>query len=169
VADTDVASTTRVLWDIVEPYVAAEGVELDDLEVLGNGRLVRVTLDADGGLGVDRIAEISRGLSRLVDEADPLSGSWTLEVSSPGLERTLRRPRHFTKSIGRQVKVKTHAPIDGERRHDGVLTAADDEGFVIESNDTTRRFAYGDVASARTVYVWKKTERPAKPRSAKKA
>lgn len=169
------------LWKVIEPYLAAEHVELDDIEVLGTAgaSILRVTIDvaADGAgdgagdsgidaeatVGVDRIARISRGISRLLDEDDPIDGSYTLEVSSPGLERKLRRPRHYEKSIGREVRVKTRAPVNGDRVHRGVLRAADGDGFTVtvpepdgggEGED--RAFAYEDVASARTVFVWEK-------------
>lgn len=148
------------LWGVVEPYVAAEGVELDDIEVLGSGRLVRVVLDAGGSLGVDRIADLSRGISRLIDEDDPVSGAYTLEVTSPGLERKLRLPRHFAKSIGREVKLKTRSPIDGENSHRGVLTAADESGCTIDVAGIARTIPYAEVSSARTVFVWEKGKRP---------
>ena len=85
------SSVAERLWDRIDPYVAAEGVELDDVEVLGGGQIVRVTVDADGALGVDTIADLSRGISRLIDEDDPFPGSYTLEVSSPGLDRPFFR------------------------------------------------------------------------------
>ena len=152
------------LWAVVEPYVAAEGVELDDLEVVGKapGVVVRVTLDAAEPLGVDRIADVSRRLSRLLDQEDPISSTYTLEVSSPGLERKLRRPRHYEKSVGRDVKVKTRVEIDGERNHRGVLTQADEDGLVVDVDGSTRKIAYGDVVAARTVFVWEKAAKPGK-------
>ena len=152
------------LWAVVEPYVAAEGIELDDLAVVGKapGVVVRVTLDASEPLGVDRIADVSRRLSRLLDQEDPISSAYTLEVSSPGLERRLRRPRHYDKSVGRDVKVKTSVEIDGERNHRGVLTQADENGFVVDVNGSERKIAYGEVVAARTVFVWEKTPKPGK-------
>ena len=144
------------LWGTIEPYVAAEGVELDDLEVLGGGQIVRVTLDASEPVGVDMIAELSRGIGRLLDADDPIKSAYTLEVSSPGLERKLTRQRHYEKSIGRQVKVKTFAPVSGEKSHSGVLLSVDDAGFVIDGDGENREFTYGDVSSARTVFVWEK-------------
>ncbi len=150
------------LWDRIGPYVAAEDVELDDVEVLGGGQIVRVTVDADEPLGVDRIAELSRGISRIIDEEDPFPTSYTLEVSSPGLERRLRRPRHYDKSIGSQVKVKTLVAVDGEKSHTGYLTAADDETFTIDVDGTERTLAYAQVASARTVFEWEASTRPGK-------
>lgn len=149
------------LWSQVESYVAAEHLELDDLEILGegSGRIVRVTLDGES-LEVSRIADLSRGLSRMFDEIDPFEGSYTLEVSSPGLERKLRRPRHYEKSIGSEIKVKTFAPIKGERTHTGVLTQADGSSFTLDVDGDHRQIGYDAVASARTVFEWKKAARP---------
>jgi ribosome maturation factor RimP len=160
-----VSSVAERLWDRIDPYVAAEGVELDDIEVLGGGQVVRVVVDASPSPSVDTIAELSRGISRLLDDDDPFPGSYTLEVSSPGLERKLTRPRHFEKSIGRDVKVKTHGPVDGATSHRGVLAAADEDGFTIEIDDEARTFAYRDVASARTIFVWNTGGRPGKKNS----
>ena len=152
------------LWAVVEPYVSAEGVELDDLEVFGKtpGVVVRVTLDAAEPLGVDQLADVSRRLSRLLDDEDPITSSYTLEVSSPGLERKLRRPRHYMKSIGREIKVKSKTAMEGDHSHRGVLVEATDEDFVVEVNGSGRRIAYGDVVSARTIFEWEKASKPGK-------
>ncbi len=155
------------LWGLFEPYLAAEGVELDDLVVGGpsKGRLVKVTVDAPGGIGVDRIAELARGLSRLLDDEDPVPGSYRLEVSSPGLERKLRRPAHYRKAVGREVKVKTFEPVDGQRAHMGVLDDVDDDGFVVQLNEgAARRIGFGQVASAQTVFIWEPAPKPGKRR-----
>lgn len=150
------------LWAVIDPYVAAEGIELDDLEIVGKtpGVVVRVTLDAEGGVGVERLAEVSRRLSRLLDDEDPITGAYTLEVTSPGLERKLRRPRHFEKAVGRQVKVKTGSQIAGQHRHHGVLVEAGEDEFVVEVDGERRDIAYGDVVSARTVFTWEKAAKP---------
>ena len=160
-----VGSLTDRLWAEVESYVAAERIELDDLEVLGEGptKIVRITLDGND-LGVDRIAEVSRGLSRVFDDIDPFEGTYTLEVSSPGLERKLRRPRHYEKSVGSEAKIKTFGPIDGERTHSGTIAAAAESSFTLDVDGTQREIPYDAVASARTVFVWDKTAKPG-PRS----
>lgn len=150
------------LWETLEPYLEAEGVELDDLDVRGrgNGRLVRVTVDAPGGIGVDRIAEISRGVSRLLDEEDPVQGSYTLEVSSPGLERPLRRPRHFDKAVGREVDLKTVEAIDGAQRHRGVLERVEDTTLRVAVDGTERSIPIDSVSTAKTVFRWEKSPKP---------
>ena len=156
------ASVQDRLWDRIDPYVAAEGIELDDIEILGGGHIVRVTVDAEAPIGVDLIAELSKGIGRLIEDDDPFPGSYTLEVSSPGLERKLTRVSHYTKSIGREVKVKTFLAIGGDRSHQGVLVTADEVGFAVEIDGTERKFRYEDVSSARTVFVWEKGARPGK-------
>lgn len=150
------------LWETLEPYLEAEGVELDDLDVRGrgNGRLVRVTVDAPGGIGVDRIAAISRGVSRLLDEEDPLPGSYTLEVSSPGLERSLRRPSHFAKAVGREIDIKTTEAIEGAQRHRGVLEQADDRSLRVVVDGTERTIPLASVTQAKTVFRWEKAPKP---------
>jgi ribosome maturation factor RimP len=155
-----VSGTAERLWEVIEPYVAREGIELDDIEVVGRGKgaIVRITIDADVPVDIDRIARISRGVSRILDDEDPVTSSYTLEVTSPGLERKLRRPRHYAKSVGREAKVKTRAPIDGERVHRGVITLAAAEDFTIDTNDGPRTIPYGEVISARTIFVWGATE-----------
>lgn len=156
------ASVQERLWDRIDPYVSAEGIELDDIEILGGGRIVRVTVDSEGPIGVDTIAALSKGIGRLIDDDDPFTSSYTLEVSSPGLERKLSRAVHYEKSIGRIVRVKTFAEVDGEKNHLGVLVRADADGFAIDVERGERKFLYGDVSLARTVFIWEKAPRPGK-------
>lgn len=154
-------SSETALWDKTEEYLAGERLELDDLEVLGGGRArtVKVTIDGEG-LDLDRIAEVSRGLSRLYDrEYDP-EGSYQLEVTSPGLERALKRPRHFVKSIGREVVLKGRDPDGNVGTHRGVLAAADDEAATIEVDGDEFRYPYEAVISARTVFRWEPSPKP---------
>ncbi len=153
---------TEQIWGLVEPYLAAEGVELDDLELHGGGRLLRVVVDAEEPLALDRIAALSRGIGRLIDAEDPISGSYTLEVTSPGLERKLRRPSHYEKAVGREVSVKTFAPVEGDKVHRGRLVSANGERFTIEIGGSERTIPYRDVAGARTVFLWDKGEKPGK-------
>ncbi len=158
------ASVQADLWRIFEEYLGAEDVELDDLALKGpEGRQVlRVSIDAEDDLDVDRIADISRGLSRLLDEEDRIRSSYRLEVGTPGLERELRMPRHYEKSLGREIVVKTTTEIAGQRRHTGRLLQAADDHFTIDAEGQSVDIAYADVLSAKTVFVW---ERGAKPGS----
>jgi ribosome maturation factor RimP len=156
----------RELWDLIEPYLGSEGVELDDLELLGGGRkrVLRVTIDAEGGVDIERIAEVSRNLSRLLDAEARLSGPYTLEVSSPGLERKLRRPAHFRKAVGKEVLIKAR-DVDGVVAvYRGVLVDADDQQVVIESTEGRSTILLEQMTSARTVFEMKPAPRPGKRR-----
>src|SRR4051794_33327781 len=106
---------TRVVTAALEPL----HVSLYDLEL--NGPLLRVSIDRPGGIDIDSIAEANRVLSRALDEADPIPGSYTLEVTSPGLERTLRTTAHLEGAIGDKVKIKLTSGASTDRRITGVL------------------------------------------------
>src|SRR5690242_16987334 len=91
--------------DAVAPAIEGLGLILHDVEHTGNS--LRVLVDKDGGLDVDSLTDATRTVSKLLDELDPIDSQYTLEVSSPGLERPLRTPAHFTRAIGTEVNVKT--------------------------------------------------------------
>ena len=153
-------TTVSDIWSVVEPYLAAERLELDDVELHGRGpgTLLRVVVDGDS-VDVDRLADVSRGLSRLLDNETDMSDSYRLEVTSPGLERSLRRPSHYAKSVGREVVVKV-GEDDRKATIRGVLTQADEDGFTVESDGRRQVLRYVDVLSARTVFRWEKAPKP---------
>ncbi len=141
---------------LVRPVVESAGLVLWEV-TFGKeaGRMVlRVTVDRDGGIDVDTISEMSERLSRRLDLEDFGRGRYRLEVSSPGLERPLRQPRHFQRSVGEQVKVKTVEPVAGSKIHAGALVSADAEAIVIATDGGELRVPYANVASARTVFEW---------------
>ena len=161
----------KEVGDLVRPVVEAAGLELWEVSfgLQGGRRILRVMVDraggaekaggADkaGGVDLDTIAATSQRLSRRLDlEGFEQDRPYELEVSSPGLERALREPRHFERSVGQQVKVKTVEPVDGRRVHEGALVSADAEAIVIASEGGELRVPYDGVASARTVFEWKK-------------
>jgi len=150
------------LWDAVEAFLAAESVELDDLELKGGGkaRILKVTVDVKGDLGVGRIADMARGISRLLDENELVNGPYTLEVTSPGLERKLKRLAHYEKSVGREIVVNTRVPVGGETSHRGILEAAAGDGLTMRVGDETQMIPMGDVSGARTVFSWKTQAKP---------
>ena len=153
-------TTTTEIWQLVEPYLAAERLELDDLELVGRGRgrTLRVAVDGDG-VDLDRLAELSRGLSRVLDNESALEGSYQLEVTTPGLERKLKRPEHFRKSIGREVVIKV--TVDGTNRTiRGLLETAGDEEFTVDGEEGRFTHEYTDVVTARTVFRWEKAPKP---------
>ena len=142
--------------EVVEPSLTAAGFELIDVE--RHGSVLRVTVDLSlGGIDLEGVTAATRIVSDLLDSTDLIGDRTTLEVSSPGIERSLRTPEHFRRFVGAEVAVKTRPGTEGERRVDGLLETADDEGVVV----TGRRLSYGDIERAHTVFVW--------PTGAKKA
>ncbi|MDH4146587.1 MAG: ribosome maturation factor RimP [Acidimicrobiia bacterium] len=145
---------------------ALRGLEVDLVDVEVAGGIVRVVVDQEGGIGLDRVAEATRAVSRALDADDPLPGRYTLEVSSPGLERTLRTPDHFARAVGQLVNVKTRPGTAVGRRLRGVLTAADDAGLTLRLEGDAARpngvvtIRFDDVERARTVFEWGPAPKP---------
>jgi len=171
-------STPERVRSLIEPIVADQGIDLYDLEL--NGGSLRVAVDRPGGIGMDAIAELTRAISRALDEHDPISGHFTLEVSSPGLERQLRTPLHFQGAVDAAVTVKTVAGFDGARRVAGILHQADERGIVVATGPPDGplvAIGYDDIERARTVFEWGPTPKPgrapsgsgSKPAPAKKS
>lgn len=149
-------SVTDRVRDIVLPILETHEVGLYDVDV--QGPLVRVVVDRDGGVDLDVLSSVTRAVSRALDESDPIGHRYTLEVTSPGLERSLRTPEQFARAVGETVKVKTKPDVDGERRVEGVLSTADGDGITVDD----RKLAYHEIERARTVFEWgteKKRER----------
>ena len=144
---------------LVRPVVEAGGLEVWEVSFgrEPGGRILRVMVDREGGVDLDTISAVSQRLSRRLDlEGFGQDGPYDLEVGSPGVERRLREPRHFERSVGELVKVKTVEPVDGRRVHEGALVSADTEAIVIASEGGELRVPYDGIASARTVFGWKK-------------
>ena len=174
------------LFDLLAPAVASFSLELVGVE--SRPGLVRVVVDGPDGAQLDAIAEATRAVSNLLDAHDPQPGHrYTLEVTSPGVERPLRTPAHFTRAVGETVSVRTTAGDPGSRRYTGKLVEADDDGIVLEVDGDTghsdighsdtdvgaersgrRRFAYADIERARTVFEWGRSDRPGAGGRAKK-
>jgi ribosome maturation factor RimP len=141
---------------LVRPVVESAGLELWEISFRGEGgrSVLRVSVDREAGVDLETIAEVSERISRRLDLEDFGPRGYSLEVSSPGLERPLRTPRHFERSVGRTVKVKTVEPREGRRVHEGELVSADAEAIVIAADGGELRVPYDDIASARTVFQW---------------
>jgi ribosome maturation factor RimP len=165
-SNTDTLPKTTMadrLSAVLGPYLAAEHLELDDLELLGHrgARVVRVVVDADEGVDVDRLAEASRRLSRLLDAETDLEGPYRLEVSSPGLERRLRTARHFVKAVDREVVIKTRG-VQGTETLRGRLVSANSHGCELLVEGEPQAVLYGAILSARTVFRWQAAPKPGK-------
>jgi ribosome maturation factor RimP len=145
---------------LVRPVVEGAGLEL--VEVARDRGVLRVVVDRDGGVDLDTIAETSEKLSRRLDLEEFGDASYTLEVSSPGLERRLREPREFKKRVGERVKVKAVVPEEGGLTLTGEIVAADEDAVTIRTDCAERRVAYPFIRSARTVFEWGPKPKPGK-------
>lgn len=168
----------RVL-ELLAPVVATVGVELIDVE--HNGGTLRVTVDEESGITSERLAEVNRLISPLLDQHDPIAGRYTLEVSSPGLERPLRTADHYRRAVSETIIVKLN-PDQETRRLRGTLVSVDDnddDGFdlVIDvtevdgvelDEDERRQVDPSNVSSARTVFAWGPGPKPGQPTGKKK-
>jgi len=139
--------------EIVVPLVEAAELDLYDLDLAGG--VLQVLVDRPGGADIGAVSRLARVISRALDEHDPIDGNYALEVSTPGLERPLRTPDHYTRAIGSSVKLKTKPGSDGERRVEGTIAEADDTSVTVQDADGERHTVrYDDIERARTTFEW---------------
>jgi ribosome maturation factor RimP len=136
----------RLVEELTEPLLTL-GLDLEAVEVTpaGRRRVLRVAVDKDGGVTMDEVAEATKEVSRLLDSSEAMGEQpYTLEVTSPGIDRPLTHPRHWRRNEGRLVKVVTR---DG-RTLVGRITGHDDDGATLDVDGANRPVAYADVAKA---------------------
>ena len=138
------------------PELEPLGLELFDVQLTGSGRarVLQVLVDRDGGVDLEAITAATERISPVLDRLDVVSGPFALEVSSPGIERPLRRAEHYRRAVGETVSVKVREGSADVRRVRGELTGADDDAITIGSGDDARTIAYDDIEQARTVFEW---------------
>ena len=146
----------------VEPLLTSRSLTVYDIEHTGS--VLRILIDGPNGVDLEEIAHMTRVISVALDEADPIPGKYTLEVSSPGLERPLRTPDHFRHAVGETVTLKLLPTVEDERRVRGTLADADDLGVTVDG----RRIPYDVIDKARTVFEWGPPPKPGKPAANKK-
>ena len=124
------------LNELLQPCVEAMGYELADLELQrGNrGQVLRLFIDREAGIALDDCERVSGQVSALLDVEDPIQGHYSLEVSSPGLDRTLAKPAHFDRFAGRRVRIRTRGELDGRRNFSGTLRGLRGAAVVVDCN-----------------------------------
>jgi ribosome maturation factor RimP len=158
---------------LAEPALAAAGLETWDVEI-GRG-VLRVMVDKPGGVDLETLTRASGIVSGLIDEHPEVApeGSYQLEVSSPGVERTLRTPDQFRRYVGADVNIKTAVPVAGARRHRGRLGSVAEHEIELRPEDRPEgepiRIAFDQIERARTVLVWAPAPAPAARRQGRKA
>jgi ribosome maturation factor RimP len=136
---------------LFEPLLAEQGYELVDVEfVTGQGgATLRFYIDKPEGIDVDDVGAASPLISDLLDVEDPIPGNYTLEVSSPGLDRVLRKPEHFARFVDNRVKVELMVPRAGRKRYTGMLRRADDESIELEVDNFSVSIRLAEIGRAR--------------------
>ena len=156
---------TETVRSMVEPLATAAGADVYDVTFAG-GKLV-VALSRSGGIDLDTLSDISRELGAQLDADDVIGGSYTLEVTSPGLERPLRTPDHYRGAVGETVTVRTNPDVEGDRRVRGVVEEVTDDSFTVaittdddEPTGERRTLRYDEVERARTSFSWGPAPKP---------
>ena len=148
------AKVTELAAGLAAPIAEEAGCSLWDVEYVREAGqwFLRVYIDKEGGVSIDDCEAVSRPLSDALDEADPIEGSYVLEVSSAGADRPLKKPEHFRQFLGAEVDVRLYRPLDGRKDHVGVLAGYDNGDVTIDTADGPRTFVKKDVAQTR-LYV----------------
>ena len=145
------AKVTDVVAQLATPVVEQAGCSLWDVEYVKEAGewFLRVYIDKEGGISIDDCEAVSRPLSDLLDEADPIEGSYTFEVSSAGADRVLKKPEHFARFQGQEVEVKLYRPRDGRKDFVGVLQSWQDGDVTLDVGGEPAIFEKKEIALVR--------------------
>ena len=148
------AKVTELTAQLAAPIAAEQGCTLWDVEYVREAGtwFLRVYIDKEGGVSINDCEAVSRPLSDKLDEVDPIEGSYTLEVSSAGADRPLKKPEHFAQFMGEQVEVRLYRAVDGAKDWVGALAGYEDGAVSLDTPDGRKEFAKKDVAQVR-LYV----------------
>lgn len=133
------------------PIAEKNGVDIYDVEYVKEGSeyYLRAYIDKEEGVNINDCEAVSRALSDALDQADFIPDAYILEVSSPGLGRTLKKDRHLEKSMGEDVEIKLFKAVDGIKEYEGTLVDFDAESITIATDDTEKKFLRRDIAIIR--------------------
>lgn len=142
---------TDLCAELARPLVEQAGCTLWDVEYVREAGTwyLRVFIDAEGGVNIDQCEAVSRPLSDLLDEKDPIEGSYVLEVGSAGADRALRKPEHFAAFLGGEVDVRLYRPLEGRKEYTGILKEYKDGDVTVECGGSDITFEKKEVALVR--------------------
>lgn len=149
-------NVTAIVEELAAPILEGMNIELVDIEYQkeGSNWFLRVFIDKEGGIDIDDCGAVSEKLSKQLDEADPIKDAYFLEVSSPGIERPLKREKDIQWAIGKRVHVKTYEAIEDAKIFEGILTEFDGQVLTIQEEKKAYQIPYDKVASARLSVVF---------------
>ena len=141
------------LWELIEPVVIGMGYELIEIEFDAHpkNKVLRLYIDKKDGIVIEDCSEVSRQVSALIDVEDPIDGFFNLEVSSPGLDRPLRKVEDYERFKGEMVKIKTSMPQNGQRNFKGRIKAVEKDSIVIECEDKEVGLLLSAIEKARLI------------------
>jgi ribosome maturation factor RimP len=148
---------TRV-WQLAAPLAEGEGMEIVDIdfrhEGSRGGRVLRLYLDKEGGPNMDDLSRVSRQLSELLDAQDTIEGAYTLEVSSPGINRPLKKPAHFARFVGKRIRVRTRDLIDGRRSFLGILGQVVEDSVILTQEGKRYQIPFSMIEKSNYEHDW---------------
>lgn len=139
--------------NLIQPIIHDLGYELYDVQYLKEGKdyYLRITIDKPEGITIEDCETVNRAIDEMLDEADFISTAYFLEVSSPGLERILRKPWHFEKQIGNQIQVKLFQAIEKQKELQGILIESNENELKLQINEKLIKIEKKNIAVAKTV------------------
>lgn len=148
------AKISDLVSALAAPIAVEQGCTLWDVEYVkeAGSWYLRIYIDKEGGISINDCEAVSRPLSDALDESDPIEGSYTLEVSSAGLDRVLKKPEHFERFLGSEVEVRLYRAREGKKEYVGTLTAYESGNVTLDTADGAVHFEKKDVAQVR-LYV----------------
>jgi len=149
-----VKKSIALLKDLIEPTIEALGVELWGIEHQSQGKFstLRIYIDASEGIDIDDCEKVSRQVSAILDVEEPIGGEYTLEVSSPGLDRPLFTAEQFAKFNGNQVNLRTRTPIEGRRKFKGQIQEVRENVVCLDVDGTLYEIPHTEIEKANIVY-----------------
>lgn len=152
-AKKNIAGTVR---DLISPTVESLGYRIWDVEYVKEGAdmYLRVTIDSDDGIGIEDCEKVNRAIDPVLDEADPIDGSYYLEVSSPGVERVLTSDEHFELMKGAEVEAKLFSPLDGKKSYRGILAGRDENFTFLTVENEEIKIENRMISKIATVFDW---------------
>ena len=141
---------------LLEGKISELGYELYDIEYVKEGQnyYLRVYIDNENGINLEDCEKVSNGINDILDEANYIKEQYFLEVSSPGIERVLRKNKHLEKYIGEEIEIKLFKPINKQKQYIGILENFDNENIKINVNEEILEISRKDISQIKTIYNW---------------
>jgi ribosome maturation factor RimP len=151
-------ATVARVWELAAPLAETQGMEIIDIELRREGsrggRVLRVYLDREGGPTMDDLSRVSREVSAVLDEQNFIEGAYTLEISSPGINRPLKRPEHFKRFIGKNVRVRTRELVQGRRSFLGSLLDVMNDRIALDQDGKRVEIPLGIIEKSNYEHDW---------------